>query len=594
MKIENFIKQFLDVLNPYLIKIKADQRCIGNIEHLLANDIFKRNKLKKEFNTHYRLDIYFKFSSLLDTLIAKHHYPQEALKKTLELLAVELQNLDKSVKLDLNPKTYEENKKHKEEKRKEMQRLVDVFVDTMKRVDSMPETKNAILKTRCYMTDKNGKGNLLVKNPGDKTSSIAKQAALPSIKKTTVSVQNVDCFNAAQDLLDKGYDRVLVHNLANRFSAGGGVTKGSKAQEEDQCRRSSEYRSISQSSLAFEEPAANKYLLPRRKYHEPIPEFGSIYADEVYVIKDDKYQLLKKPFKISTIAVAGYDLGKLFKLDESEKQNILDSQGEVSLDLFKKATMRKIRHLLDVAIAEGHTVLVLGGLSIGAFKLQGDTTGQTATAVANAFKEVLLEAQYQDKFEQVVFSVLDNAPTLNSNFTIFYNTLDNLQINKTSNPAVAPMYGNPSSTKPQMTGKNEEEIQPAPNQEEMNKERVSEKKKKAVKAEPPTSNQIKQQQSVKIDIHDEVIVSTLSKRAAFKAIPKKAFPEIVDVIKNMKADLVHFHEVGHQMFSDLMQEKLEKSGMPKKDAKSIADELVAFSLKENFDKKRSNPSERLK
>lgn len=75
------------------------------------------------------------------------------------------------------------------------------------------------------------------------------------------------------------------------------------------------------------------------------------------------------------------------------------------LQLFKK----RIEHILQVAIINGRTDIVLGAFGCGAFK-------NPPFLVARAFKEVL--SQYRGYFDKIVFAVLAT-PYNDENFKVF-------------------------------------------------------------------------------------------------------------------------------------------------------------------------------
>ena len=87
-----------------------------------------------------------------------------------------------------------------------------------------------------------------------KLSSDRKVKNITLGNKVAVDVVNCDSFSHARKLA-KGYKGdVLVLNFANAVHPGGGVKKGSRAQEEDLCRKSSLMRSLeSKESRAFYE-----------------------------------------------------------------------------------------------------------------------------------------------------------------------------------------------------------------------------------------------------------------------------------------------------------------------------------------------------
>jgi len=264
-------------------------------------------------------------------------------------------------------------------------------------------TQKMIQKTTAYRTRRNG--NLLalaqkkeIRRPSDRVS-----------KKylTTYNVVDNDSFVVAKQLFSQGLNP-LVLNMANRFSVGGGVEWGSSAQEETLFRSSNYYLSLY--------PQGRKRANNRTYYIYPISEFGSYYTPNVQVFRDStrQYKFIK-PFSVACIAMAGYDLGKPNKLE----RNLQGKKGIALLTAFKKYTKIKIEHLLEVAILQGHDSLVLGAISCGAFRLQGDNQGMTAQLVAEAFQEVLKSPRYKNRFKNITFAVLASGDIGKINYNIF-------------------------------------------------------------------------------------------------------------------------------------------------------------------------------
>lgn len=410
MKITEFNSQVLSIVKKNLPK-NADARCYANVQYILEKKIFGKSKKSEEIKPQYMNDVYGKFLTELDKIIAKNHFPKESREKTLQAFKTVSEKIS-AIASQIRKPNGGKN-------------LVEVFQDTLNFSKNLPENKFMIANTKCYQMD--SKGELLERLASVQKYKRVIQKEWP-IKKTKVEVLNCDTFAAAKLLRDLKYN-VLVLNMANRFSAGGGVTEGSKAQEEDLMRKSNYFYALSQKALSTKQnsgPRVGRYL-----YNHPIPELGCIYTPKIKVLKDQNYQYLSKKnsFFVDGLALAGYDLGKLEKLDKKEKANLLNKKGEVDLNKFKEATKNKIRLALMVAKALGYDALVLGALSCGAFKLKGDNSGLTANVVAQAYKEVLREPEFSQAFSHIIFAVLDSNPNPTSNYTIFNKVLGNLNLN---------------------------------------------------------------------------------------------------------------------------------------------------------------------
>lgn len=180
-----------------------------------------------------------------------------------------------------------------------------------------------------------------------------------------IYVEEIDTLQKAKEL---GPECVIL-NMASSFKPGGGVIKGAKAQEEDLCRRSNLYPSL----LHFED-----------KY--PIPKFGGIYTKDIQVFRSvGQYNLLHEPFFCSCISFPGIKLEDPTNIGNEEK--------------FMINLKGKIRGILRIAVLKKHGKLVLGALGCGAYKNPPDL-------VAKAFKEVLGEKEFEDRFEEICFAIL--------------------------------------------------------------------------------------------------------------------------------------------------------------------------------------------
>ena len=220
-------------------------------------------------------------------------------------------------------------------------------------------------------------------------SDIKKNINFDKLKryKTEITVVNQDCLYAAKELVDDGYMPAVV-NFASFKVPGGGVRKGSRAQEENICRRTNLFESI----FSFMASLAKEYGLPIEEKQYPLPvNHGAIYSPSISVFRasDDKnYEFLDEPFGIDVITIAAL------------KNPELDSKGHMSA-WAKSITKQKIRTMFNLAIYWENDSLVLGAFGCGAF-------ANPPEDVATLFKEVLEESEYKDKFEKIVFAVLDD------------------------------------------------------------------------------------------------------------------------------------------------------------------------------------------
>ena len=154
--------------------------------------------------------------------------------------------------------------------------------------------------------------------------------------KTDITVVNQDCLYAAKELVDDGYMPAVV-NFASFKVPGGGVRKGSRAQEENICRRTNLFESI----FGFMSTLAKEYGIPIEEKQYPLPvNHGAIYSPSISVFRaseDKNYEFLDEPFGIDVITIAAL------------KDPELDSKGHMN-NWAKSITKEKIRTMLNLAI----------------------------------------------------------------------------------------------------------------------------------------------------------------------------------------------------------------------------------------------------
>lgn len=173
--------------------------------------------------------------------------------------------------------------------------------------------------------------------------------------------------------------RIAVLNFASATTPGGGVTKGSSAQEESLCRCSTLYPALTSNALW------DAYYSVNRAARNPLYTNALIYTPGVVICKtDDQFpERLEQPdwVEVDVITCAAPNLrqrpGNQYNLDQSAP--VVVSPEEL-LALHKS----RARHILTVAASKGVDAIVLGAFGCGAF--QNDPT-----VVAEAYKDVLEE-----------------------------------------------------------------------------------------------------------------------------------------------------------------------------------------------------------
>lgn len=241
------------------------------------------------------------------------------------------------------------------QKQGQKERLIEVFRSTLKYI------KNSVPKSICV--------NKIEFPPLDSYLD----------RGTNISVENKDCLLVAQELVEEGYHTILL-NMASSKNPGGGVLHGSRAQEEEICRRTNLYPSL-------------------EELRYPLAVTTGLYTPGVIIIKDEKYRILNNPCEIDVVSVAAIRLPKRgMKMDE---------------DLMRY----KIRMILSTALLskqkepQKKIALVLSAFGCGAYN-------NDPKDVSRLFKEILVDEGRGKYFDRVVFAIIDDKNS-NDNYGIF-------------------------------------------------------------------------------------------------------------------------------------------------------------------------------
>jgi uncharacterized protein (TIGR02452 family) len=211
-----------------------------------------------------------------------------------------------------------------------------------------------------------------------------------------IFVDNIDSFDMAIKIGETN-SPILVLNLASSSTSGGGVRRGARAQEEDLYRKSNYFEANSQDLY-------------------PMTMTQVIYSSLVHIIKNSNYQLLKKPFIISCLAVAAIKNPPIIKSNDNDDNNNNNDNNDIKYakDSDKKIMQEKINMIFKVAIKHGHTNLVLGALGCGVYK---NPNREVAVMFRNSIDT------YGKYFERIGFAVLSDRN--NTNYKIFKEIITN-------------------------------------------------------------------------------------------------------------------------------------------------------------------------
>ena len=178
-------------------------------------------------------------------------------------------------------------------------------------------------------------------------------------KPAQVIVSKKRTLEAAADYADR---QVCVLNFASVSNPGGGVAKGSSAQEEAICRCSTLYENLTEKTMWA------KFYAPHRKERNPLHNDDCIYTPEVVVFKTDTaYPRLlpeEKWYTVNVLTCAAPNL----RARPSNGMNSGDGDKPVRISQveLKRLHEKRMRKVLDIAAAEGNEVVILGAFGCGA------------------------------------------------------------------------------------------------------------------------------------------------------------------------------------------------------------------------------------
>lgn len=186
--------------------------------------------------------------------------------------------------------------------------------------------------------------------------------------------------------------KVCVLNFASSTNPGGGVTKGSNAQEECICRCTGLYLCLNTDEYL------DKFFGEHRKSNNPIYNDDIIYSPGVDVIKTDTVEpkLMDENdwFKVNILSCAAPNLRDEPSNEMNPKAG--DKAVKLSDEEYIKIFEPRVRKIFEVASAFNNDVLILGAFGCGAFQ-------NPPHLVAKIFNKVMQD--YLKKFEVIEYAV---------------------------------------------------------------------------------------------------------------------------------------------------------------------------------------------
>lgn len=271
---------------------------------------------------------------------------------------------------------------------------IEIFQDTMNWIKTDKDLSDSIIKAK-------------------KNTEIFWEDDYPAfdqsiLHKTEITVSKHRSYEAAM-LLSKSVpgSKITVMNFANAFHAGGGVTKGSSAQEECLCRTSTLY------PLLFRRSLRDTFYKHHHTLNSAKASDALIYTEGVIICKTDEDLPKRMPKKewvlVDVITVAAPDLRTKSNIHAALVGNGMYMN---DAELFGYHVKRAI-HVLTCAAAKGADTLVLGAFGCGAFQNKPEV-------VARAYKIALEE--FPSVFKRIEFAVYCS-PNDDTNYQVFKSVL---------------------------------------------------------------------------------------------------------------------------------------------------------------------------
>ena len=178
---------------------------------------------------------------------------------------------------------------------------------------------------------------------------------------------------------DKRKNGIAVLNFASAKNPGGGFLNGAMAQEESLAASSCLYKTLT---------AHKEYYEKNRVCNTMMYTNYAIYSPDVVFFRDGRFRLLEEPVTASVLTLPAVNMGQVILKGEDvkEAEQVMKRRMKLSLAIFAE---QKCRHL------------ILGAYGCGVFR-------NDPNKIAVWYKE-LLEEFFLDKFESVVFAVMDRS-----------------------------------------------------------------------------------------------------------------------------------------------------------------------------------------
>lgn len=164
----------------------------------------------------------------------------------------------------------------------------------------------------------------------------------PISRHPDIEITERECINECSELHNQNPDaRIVVVNSASQANIGGGVSKGSSAQEEFMCRCSNLYEALCIVDSKVGYPLHGKVK--------------GIYIPRITFFRDKDYSILDRPFEVDVLC--------LFSTPRISKKY----HKEISQETFEKVYANIFRVLIDVCYRISPDYLVMVPVGCGCF-----------------------------------------------------------------------------------------------------------------------------------------------------------------------------------------------------------------------------------
>ena len=214
----------------------------------------------------------------------------------------------------------------------------------------------------------------------------------PVIHGQEIRMDNARTLEAAMQLHKEFPDKkIAVLNFASATNPGGGVKRGSSAQEEALCRCSTLYPTLNQGFLW------DHYYNKNRAAHNALYNDGLIYSPGVVICKTDEKHPKRLPqdqfVTIDVISCAAPNL-------RSKPSNIYNPAAgnpvKVTAQQLYEIHLTRAMHIFHIAAYNKVDILVLGAFGCGAFENDPDV-------VAKAWR--MAQTYYRNRFDVIEYAI---------------------------------------------------------------------------------------------------------------------------------------------------------------------------------------------